>query len=250
MTNDIRQEVDNIAKKYFDSSSSLFATIAFYNTSISYTHKNKDADMLEAYDHLRDELLKTHHGDVTDLMKEVMLKHMPSLCLSSLVSAFEEFLTESMSMALVHHPLKITNKNVDFKLLFELSKEEIIDLKVKEHINQIMYKAPRDYLKSLCDILSIDEKIISEEFNKYIEVKARRDLGVHNGWRINDIYIEKVKATGADITSEKVLKPDVSYCIDAFGICMKLVKSITNSVCSNLYKIPVIFANTADQPEK
>lgn len=243
MEHDVRKEIDSIATNYFKSTIVLFETVSFFNNSITSVHTDKNEKMTESYKKL-EKILSEQQTDIPETgLGTLLLTHMPSLCFSSLVSAFENYLIEILALALTTFPHKISKESVDLKKVIELTKEEIILFKAKEHINQIMYKSPKDYLKALSNLLSLNESEITTNFNKYIEIKARRDLGVHNNWRRNEIYDRKIADAGIEVSAKSRLAPSFDYYKYAFQVCSILVENITKQCCANLFKVPSVFHN-------
>jgi len=123
------------------------------------------------------------------------------------------------------------------KKALEMSREELIEFKVKEYLNKIMYLSPKDYLKSLCELLSLNQRALNDDFVKYIEIKARRDLGVHNDWRKNEIYERKVhESGGATPEDAKFLRPSIDYFRYTNAVCRNLIGKITKQSCDKLFK--------------
>lgn len=241
MNQDTRENIGLIANNYFKSTIALFETITFFNYSIASVYDDKNEKMVESFNKLEQILLEQKKEEKEDSGTKLILTHMPSLCFSSLVSAFENFLIEMLALALKMHPHKIAKESVDLKKVIELSREEIILFKANEYINQIMYKTPKDYLKSLSNILSLSEESIAPAFNMYIEIKARRDLGVHNNWRKNEIYERKVAEAKISPPTKNILSPNLEYYKYAFNVCSFLVQKISNQTCKNLFKVHALF---------
>lgn len=59
-----------------------------------------------------------------------------------------------------------------------------------------MYEKPLDYLTKVSSLLSIDEISLKPLWQTFIEAKARRDLGLHNGWKYNETYLRKISDAG------------------------------------------------------
>lgn len=243
MTPNIKNHIDVIASNYFKSTSLLFDTVTFFNISVECVYTDKNEKLIASYNKLKNTFSNHAICENSNPADSLLLKHMPSLCFSSLVSAFENYLIEMLVLTLTNFPKKIAKETIDMDKLIELTKEEIILYKANEYINKIMYKSPKDYLKSLSSLLSLNEQDIASDFNHYIEIKARRDLGVHNNWRKNEIYERKVAEAGIKTPNVETLMPDLYYFKDSFYTCSKLVKEITNQCCVNMFKIPSVFDN-------
>lgn len=115
----------------------------------------------------------------------------------SLVAAFELFLQDTISIIVLVNPKKVGQ--VEFRLseiLDAASQAELIRRGIDATLTKIMYKKPMEYLSEAASLLSIDEQPLRAKWPFFVEAKARRDLGVHNGWRCNSIYLRKVGDAG------------------------------------------------------
>lgn len=238
MDEELRVKVTAVAYKYLDIVNVLCSTIIFHNTAIIYTLHNKPPELEHDYLELVKDL-GTLHNDVKDnFFGSVVENHMRSMCFISLVSAFEEFLVEISMLALKKYPQKISGEQIDFKKAIEMSRDELIEFKAKEYLNKIMYMPPREYLKALCGLLSVDPSSLNDSFIKYIEIKSRRDLGVHNDWKKNEVYERKVKESkGKTPEDAAILRPSHKYFIYAHEVCKDLVGKITKQSCDNIFKV-------------
>lgn len=115
----------------------------------------------------------------------------------SLISAFELFLQDVMSIVILANPKKVGQ--VEFKLsdiLDASGTNELVLRGIDATLNKLMYKKPKEYLTEVTSLLSIDPAPLEDKWPTFVEAKARRDLGVHNGWKCNQIYIRKVSEAG------------------------------------------------------
>lgn len=240
MDEDLSTTIDNVVAKFLRVVNVLFSTNTFYVVSTQYALDTREKRLMDDYLELEHDLKELHKGVEGDFYTEVVKKHMRSMCFISLVSAFEEFLTDICMLALKKHPYKISGEQVDFKKVIEMERDEIIEFKAKEYLNKIMYMSPKDYLKAICSLLSVEPLTINDNFIKYIEIKARRDLGVHNDWKKNEIYLRKVKESGGRIPEDSlVLRPSHLYFKYSYRVCRSLVKEISKQSCDNLFKVDV-----------
>lgn len=118
-------------------------------------------------------------------------------CFISLVAEFELFLQDMVVIVVTINPKKVGQ--VEFKLadiLDSSGNEELVRRGIEATLNKIMYKKPMAYLSEIADLLSIDKTPLEENWVKFVEAKARRDLGVHNGWKCNSIYLKKIEEVG------------------------------------------------------
>lgn len=117
------------------------------------------------------------------------------------VASFEVFLQESVALVIRKHPKKVGN--AEFKLAEILDCPDVSQLvqrAAERHLNDLMYKKPADYLVSICDLLSIDRVPLDSDWKTLIEAKARRDLGMHNAWKCNAIFVRKLTEAGLPVS--------------------------------------------------
>lgn len=84
-------------------------------------------------------------------------------------------------------------------------------------------------MAELGKILSINTNEFAIDWKYFIEAKARRDLGVHNGWKINDTYIRKVKEIGID-QIPSTITPDFKYVEELVKCCLRLTDKIKEQI--------------------
>lgn len=149
----------------------------------------------------------------------------------NLVSEVEHFFGSAVSAALRMYPEKMGAQS--FKLVDIISansNDELIDRAARTVLNKMMYAKPNDYIKGLAEILSIETTGLEKEWPVFVELKTRRDLGVHNNWVVNEIYLRKLRETNIS-SSHKMgdqLIPDFIYLEQATITCSDLVKKMAD----------------------
>lgn len=88
------------------------------------------------------------------------------------------------------------------------SVNEIIKKTIEDKITSISYGTPEQYLKFFEEITGC--KTNGEEFQDYIEIKATRDLIVHNDRKINKVYLEKSKGKTRG-TLDEIIPININY---------------------------------------
>jgi hypothetical protein len=115
----------------------------------------------------------------------------------SLIASFELLIQDYLVAVITAHPKKVGQ--IEFKLseiLDSSEKNELTQRAIQETLNKIMYEKPLDYLTKISSLLSINEISLKPLWQTFIEAKARRDLGLHNGWKCNAIYLRKISEAG------------------------------------------------------
>ena len=114
-----------------------------------------------------------------------------------LVASFELFLRDVLAIIIMVNPKKVGQCQFALsEILDSLGIDELVRRSIEDILNKMMYKKPLEYLRDVADLLSIDATPLKAHWPSFVEAKARRDLGVHNGWRCNSIYIRKLAEVG------------------------------------------------------
>lgn len=149
----------------------------------------------------------------------------------ALVSEVEHFFGNAVSTALRLYPGKMGSHSFRLtEILAVSSTDELVERAASATMHELMYEKPLDYLVGLCNILSIEKKSLERHWPDFVELKARRDLGVHNDWIVNAIYLRKIKEAGlgqAPVLGTR-LAPDFQYLNRSMDLCSALVGEIAN----------------------
>ncbi|MBE0586459.1 MAG: hypothetical protein IH617_00260, partial [Hydrogenophaga sp.] len=154
-----------------------------------------------------------------------------SALLINLVSEVEHFFVSCAATAICLYPGKIGNET--FRLVDVLaatSSDELIERAANRALQSLMYEKPADYLSGLCEIVSIDRTQLSVYWPEFVELKARRDLGVHNNWIANEVYLRKLKEIDYSVLPpiSTNLSPDFAYLNTALDSCGHLIGEMAN----------------------
>lgn len=154
----------------------------------------------------------------------------------SLVSEFEGFLAEILEVVIKRYPSKIGSATLRISEISHCETvDEAIEIAVGKYLNELSYKRPKEYIASLRELLSIED---SPEMNvlwtQFVEQKARRDLGVHNGWKNNEIYKRKVSEMGGVPSDQEFLAPDNEYFVNAADTIHQLMTGLYDH-CSSKF---------------
>lgn len=121
----------------------------------------------------------------------------------SLVSRTEAFIQDSLVIVATAQPLKLSVLSdkggipLDLFLAYE-EREDVIRRFVVMKCEGLMFGKPAEYLDKAAKVLSIE--MDTDVVKAFIEIKASRDIIIHNSGRINKLYIEKAgdKRRGED----------------------------------------------------
>lgn len=138
----------------------------------------------------------------------------------SLVSEFEGFLVDLLRIVLRRFPAKIGSISLRLSDVAECEDiDQAIEIGASKFLNELVYKRPKEYIDTINELLSVQRSPELEDlWKKFIECKARRDLGVHNDWRVNETYNRKLTEIGEPPSQAQFLVPTNDYFVDSVDI--------------------------------
>lgn len=145
----------------------------------------------------------------------------------TLIAEFEGFLVDILRTIVKRFPAKVGNMSIKVsEIAICGSLDEVIAIGIDRFINDLTFKRPKEYIETLQEIFSLNKDDFKDLWPELIERKARRDLGVHNDWRKNEIYIRKIKEVGIRPTDDDFLAPDNEYFVESVDIVRNILNKI------------------------
>lgn len=134
-----------------------------------------------------------------DLKSRIINKDIFNSAFVSIVAAVEDYLSKIMSLILKADPqrLKCTisgvkmDEQISIIDFIDKDKDTIIESVISSRLERLFYASPQKQLEYLDRAIGIT--VDDDTWKKWIEIKARRDIWIHNGGIVNEIYIEKAK---------------------------------------------------------
>jgi hypothetical protein len=147
------------------------------------------------------------------------------LTLIATISEVEAYFQDIVVAVLLRHPLKMGKLSFELKGILDMSSiADVVRAAAERYASEMLFKSPKDYKKDLMNVLSAGESIFTDSWPAFVEAKARRDIGVHNGWIVNDVYRSKVREVGLTPPQEPALTGNHEYlqvvrssCVDLMG---------------------------------
>ena len=141
-----------------------------------------------------------------------------------LVTITETLLNEILKNILIEFPRKIPNRRkMDVELALNASSLEEIKISIVDCIlNEIAYKSPKDYAEEFNKYVGVN-LLENPLFHRYIELKATRDIHIHNAGIANEIYRTKA-ATMARVKSGEYLPVDIQYFLQSYECCLQITE--------------------------
>jgi len=153
-----------------------------------------------------------------------VIAFLDGLTLIATVSEMEAYFRDLVVAVLFKHPAKVGKSSIELKALLDLTSiDEVKKLAAEKFANDMLFKKPSDYKKDLLFVLSVSDSIFKKSWPIFVEAKARRDIGVHNEWIVNDLYRTKVREVGLTPTTDDALSVDHSYIQSVRSHCIELM---------------------------
>lgn len=183
---------------------------------------------------------------IVDILKRSIKSDLYANSLGSGVSLIEQFLEEIIRRVLIMHPGKLS-VDVGSSSKKEAQEEKKIDLKdiigakslddiyltiINQRLYKLFYASPTDYFKYFKDIIQI--KLDEDLVLTYVEIKATRDLLVHNKGKVNAIYVQKAGTKARATDPRQNIPITEQYYIHSFSAFKKIVRD-TYECASNEY---------------
>ena len=159
----------------------------------------------------------------------------------SAVAALEDYLSKIIIWILLcdNKRIKCTIAGVNFSKevtivdLIDKDKDTLIRNIIDQRVEGLFYASPQKQMEYFDKALGI--KVEDDIWGKWIEIKARRDLWVHNAGVVNQVYIDKVKEYKlCDFGDEAII--DEQYFSDCVVILKTMIGRIDREI-RNIYKV-------------
>jgi hypothetical protein len=162
--------------------------------------------------------------ELTERYNFLGLNKLPLDSIFQLVTIMESLLNDVLRTILIEYPNKIpSKKQVEVNcILLSSSIEEAKIFIVDNILNEIAYKSPRDYAVEFEKYTSVN-LLENPVFHRYIELKATRDIHIHNSGKANEIYTNKAGVLSR-VKSGKYLPVDIPYFLMSYEQCLQLTE--------------------------
>lgn len=141
-----------------------------------------------------------------------------------LVTIVEAALSDIIRSVVLKYPKKLGGKrSLAIKTVLEATSIEEIHVRATDElINELSYKSPTEFADAIKAILPVN-LLECPAFHKYIEVKASRDILIHNRGIANSVYERKV-GTHARVKEGMFLPVDVQYFLESYESCIQVIE--------------------------
>jgi hypothetical protein len=176
---------------------------------------------------------KRSKEEIINHVVELSTYQTPKNGIVQLVTILETILKEILRAVLLKFPQKLGEKlQVDMSCILGANSLEEIHIFVTDKVlNELSYKSPRDFAKELKEKLSID-LLECPSFHKYMEIKATRDIVIHNHGIANSLYIKKANSH-ARARKGEAIPIDIEYFLESYEHCLRLTEWLEKQLHSH-----------------
>lgn len=144
--------------------------------------------------------------------------------LVQIVTIIEALLGDIVRTVINRYPQKLGQKRtISLQSVLEAKSIDEIHLNATDSLlNELSYKSPKEFAESLNLYLSIN-LLECPAFHKYIEIKATRDVYIHNRGITNEIYTRKADSHARAKVGTN-LPIDIPYFLESYEACIQLTE--------------------------
>jgi hypothetical protein len=130
-------------------------------------------------------------SELAALLLAYLDNDLPRIVLYQAVSHFEAFFFDFLKVLLQFNPRALSQKRqvTVGEVLDALDSENILETLIARELLDLQYKAPSDWIAFLNKIVNLG--LPDDDVARLAELKATRDLHLHNRGVVNDIYLRK-----------------------------------------------------------
>lgn len=148
----------------------------------------------------------------------------------ALVAEIEDYLGCLLTLILEAYPQKVGKHKLELNdVIGAESMEEIVSMAIRREIHELFYASPTEYRKTILSYCSLESVVLDSSWPAFVEMKARRDVGVHGDWKTNNYYVRKLTDANIAVGTESFLGISETYFSKALEDGRILIKTIASA---------------------
>lgn len=142
----------------------------------------------------------------------------------------EAMLSDIIREVVANYPQKLSSKRkVTVQTILEATSLEEVHFRATDALlNEVSYKSPREFVEFLESMISVN-LLECTAFHHYVEIKASRDIYIHNRGIANDIYVKK-SGSHARVNVGIQLPADIQYFMESYEYSLQLAEWLENNL--------------------
>jgi hypothetical protein len=167
-----------------------------------------------------------NQSSLLELVPEFVDGYLTAFTFQHFVSLFEDFIFDLLRCWLLAHPGSMSKKTVELGTLLQMGEiGAVVANVVERELNEIKYGRLASWFTSLNSLVKLDCPT-PEEIEQLAEIKATRDVLVHNRGIANATYRSKAGALTRAQDGE-LLELPTSYHIASWAVICKVVRDVS-----------------------
>lgn len=153
------------------------------------------------------------------------------------IALFEKFFFDLLRLWLAADPRSLSGEKVELReILSALDRNAIVLSLVDRKLNELKYRRLDEWFTHLRKLTKIPGPS-TEEIEQLAEIKASRDILVHNSGVVNDVYLAKAGARARFALGETLVIPD-DYHRASWEAIRKIVGDLADAVIAKVSPVP------------
>jgi len=170
---------------------------------------------------------------LSDLAQGYVTGYLASSTFQHFVSLFEQFVFEFMHFRLAQNPGSLSHRELKFRTVLESAdKDEIVAAIVQKEVHGLAYQRVADWFVHLEKLTKLSCPA-PDQIERLAEIKASRDLLVHNNGIANAIYIDKSMGRARLADGDKLELPE-HYHRESWELIKRVVTSVADAAINKL----------------
>ncbi len=231
--NDFGNQIFNIVRntkfKLFNQGKYAQLTYQALDAYVTYVNTSKEENIKVSYPvgytPSKEAILSESLFSKSKLNKEynfLGLTQLPTNGIYHLTTLMETMFSDILRAVFTKYPEKMSSKKqIAISDILSLSSIELVHLEIiNKTINEIAYKSPKDFVAEFEKFVSIN-LFETPAMHHYLEIKATRDIYIHNMGIVNSVYIDK-SASHARAKDGQELPINIQYFLESYEYCLQL----------------------------
>lgn len=144
--------------------------------------------------------------------------------LLQLVTIMEAMMGDVLRSVVVKYPQKLGGKrSIPIQSVLEAASLEEMHLRATDAlINELSYKSPAEFAVAVDSLIGVNF-LACTAFHRYVEIKAARDIYIHNSGVANDVYARKA-GSHARVKAGHFLPMSNDYFLESYEHCLQFTE--------------------------
>lgn len=160
-------------------------------------------------------------------------QHVRTATFHQFLASFENFLLDFLRQWMLAYPRRLGKRTVELDAILNATdKDAVTMLVIDKEIGEILYARPTAWFDYLGKLINLDCPATSE-IEQFSEMKATRDVLIHNRGVANAAYLSKAGSRARYKVGERIEIPE-QYHREGWELLRKIVADIANAAIDRI----------------